>query len=251
MNHRQNDRHNNRGARPMSHEARRRAGNRALAVAPLFAAAALCAAAGSAGAQTAGSIIVRGAVTQIAPDVLSGNLTAPSLIGTRTDIQSDTQPTAGITWMWSDHIALDLPLSAGYKHDIVGDGAIAGVGKIGQVRALPITLLVQYRFFGAGNDLRPYVGLGPTYAKFYKARSTAALTALTGGTPASPTTLAIDSKWALTGQLGVTWAFTPKWSADANVTKTALKTRVTLSTGQTLDATLDPWSYAVGVGYKF
>lgn len=218
----------------------------ALAVAALLAAAG-----GPALAQSAGSIIVRGGVTQIAPDVLSGDLTAPSFAGTRADIKSDTQPTGGITWMWSDNLALDLPLSAGFKHDIVGDGAIAGVGKIGEVRALPITLLAQYRFFGAGNDLRPYIGLGPTYAKFYKARSTAALTALTGGSPANPTTLSIESKWALTGQVGVGWAFAPRWSIDANVTKTALKTRATLSTGQTLDATLDPWSYSVAVGYRF
>lgn len=223
--------------------------------APVLAAATLAAtllvATGVASAQSAGSLIGRGAVTQIAPDVLSGDLTAPSFAGTRTDIKSDTQPTGGITWMWSDNLSLDLPLSAGFKHDIVGDGAIAGVGKIGEVRALPITLLAQYRFFGAGNDLRPYVGLGPTYAKFYKARSTAALSALTGGSPANPTTLSIESKWALTGQVGVTWALSPKWSLDANVTKTALKTRATLSTGQTLDATLDPWSYSFGVGYKF
>jgi outer membrane protein len=202
-------------------------------------------------AQPAGSIVLRGAVTQIAPDVLSGDLTAPSFAGTRADIKSDTQPTGGLTWMWTDNVSLDLPLSAGFKHDIVGDGAIAGVGKIAEVRALPITLLAQYRFFGAGADLRPYLGLGTTYAKFYKARSTAALSALTGGTPANPTTISIESKWALTGQVGVGWRITPQWSLDANVTKTALKTRATLSTGQTLDATLDPWSYSVGIGYKF
>ncbi|MBL8339868.1 MAG: outer membrane beta-barrel protein [Rubrivivax sp.] len=229
------------------------AGTRAwvAAAARALAATALLAGAGAAWAQPAGSIVVRGAVTQIAPDVLSGDLSAPSFTGTRADIKSDTQPTAGITWAWTDNLSLDLPLSAGFKHDIVGDGAIAGVGKIGEVRALPITLLAQYRFFGASAELRPYVGLGPTYAKFYKARSTAALSGLTGGTPANPTTLSIESKWALTAQVGVGLRFAPKWSLDANITKTALKTRATLSTGQTLDATLDPWSYTVGVGYRF
>ena len=214
-------------------------------------AGALLVAAGTAGAQAAGSLTLRAGATQIAPDVSSGNLTAPAFPGTKADIKSDTQVTGGITWMWTDQVSVDLPLSAGFKHDIVGDGAIAGVGKIGEVRALPVTLLLQYRFFDANAPLRPYVGFGPTYAKFYKARSTAALTALTGGSPANPTTLSMESKWAATAQLGLGARLSGRWSLDACVTKTALKTRATLSTGQTLDAKVDPWSYSLGLGYRF
>jgi outer membrane protein len=207
--------------------------------------------AGAAQAQSAGSIIVRAGATQIKPDVTSGDLSAPSFAGTKADIKADTQPTAGITYMLTDAISLDLPLAAGFKHEIVGDGAIAGVGKIGEVKALPITLLGQYRFFGAKTAFRPYLGAGLTYAKFYKARSTAALTALTGGTPSNPTTISVQSKWAATVQLGGTYAVAPGWSLDASVLKTFLKTRTTLSTGQTLDAKLDPLSISVGLGYKF
>lgn len=195
--------------------------------------------------------IVRAGVTQIAPDVTSGNLSAPSFPGTQADIQSNTQPIVGITWLWTDNLAIDLPLTAGYKHDIVGAGVIDGLGKIAEVRAAPLTVLAQYRLFDAKAALRPYVGIGPTYARFYKARSTAALTALTGGTPANPTTVSVASKWALTVQLGAAWNVAPRWVLDANVTKTPLSTRTTLSTGQTLDAKLDPWSYSVGIGYRF
>jgi outer membrane protein len=228
-----------------------RHGTGALAPRTAAVAAALLTLACGVWAQPAGSLIVRGGVTQIAPDVTSGDLTAPSIAGTKADIKSNTQPTGGITWMWTDHIALDLPLSAGFKHDIVGDGAIAGVGKIAEVRALPVTVFAQYRFFGAQADLRPYVGAGPTYAKFYKARSTAALTALTGGSPANPTTLTMASRWGLTVQGGLAWRLAPQWTLDGFVAKTALKSRATLSTGQTLDATVDPWSYSLGVGYRF
>jgi outer membrane protein len=211
----------------------------------------LLALAGAAGAQPAGSLIVRGGATQIAPDVKSGDLSAPAFAGTKADIKSDTQVSGGITWMWTDNIALDLPLAAPFKHDIVGDGAIAGVGKIADVRALPITLFAQYRFFGANDSFRPYVGAGPTYAKLYKARSTAALTALTGGSPSNPTTISMESKLTFTVQAGLAWRITPQWSLDGFVAKTPLKSRATLSTGQTLDATIDPWTYSLGVGYKF
>jgi outer membrane protein len=202
-------------------------------------------------AQSAGSISGRFGLTRIQPDVDSGDLSAPSFAGTKADIKGDTRLTGGLTYMVTNSIALDLPLAAGFKHDIVGDGAIAGVGKIGEVRALPITLIAQYRLFGANAPWRPYVGIGPTYAKFYNARSTATLTALTGGTPQNPTTLKVDSKWAVTGTLGLSATLAPGWSMEVAVLKTALKTRTTLSTGQTLDATLDPWSYCLSVGYRF
>lgn len=205
-----------------------------------------------ASAQLAGSLLARVGVTQIRPDVSSGNLTAPTLFaGSQIDMKSATQPTAGLTYMVTDNIALDLPLSAGFKHDIVGAGAIGGVGRIGEVKLLPISLMAQWRLFDAQAPLRPYLGIGPTYAKFYKARSTAALTALTGGTPASPTTIEVDSKWALTVQAGASYRVSPRWFIDATVHKTALRTRMRLSSGQSLDADPDPWMLSVGFGYRF
>jgi outer membrane protein len=218
-------------------------------------AAALCAAlaviAAPAAAQSAGSLSVRFGATQIAPDTKSGDLTAPSLPGTQADVKSDTQPTGGVTWMWSDDIAIDVPLAAGFKHDMVGAGAIAGVGKIAEARALPITLLVQYRLFDANAALRPYLGIGPTYARFYKVRTTAVLSALTGGSPARPTTASVESKWAPTAQVGLAYRLSGAWFVDAAVMKTLLKTRATLSSGQTLDVKLDPWSYTLNIGYRF
>jgi outer membrane protein len=109
----------------------------------------------------------------------------------------------------------------------------------------------QYRFLDANAALRPYVGAGVTYAKFYKARSTAALSGLTGGTPDNPTTLSIKSKFAATIELGATYTFNDRWFVDATLLHTFLKTRATLSTGQTLDMKLDPDTFALAVGYKF
>lgn len=206
---------------------------------------------GTAQAQTAGTWMGRLGATSIQPQTKSGDLAAPSFPGTRADIGNDTQPTAGITWMWSDHIAFDLPLAAGFTHDLLGAGAIAGVGKIGEVKALPITLLAQYRFLEPSARIRPYIGLGPTYARFYKARSTAALTGLTGGTPSNPTTLSMDSKFTFTAQIGATIALTQQIGLDLAVMTTPLKTRAKLSTGQTLDATVNPTSYSVGVTMRF
>ena len=77
------------------------------------------------------------------------------------------------------------------------------------------------------------------------------LTALTGGTPANPTTLSIESKLVPTVQLGATVALNDRWFVDAMVAKTWLKTRTTLSTGQTLDIRLNPTTVAIAVGYRY
>ena len=208
-------------------------------------------AATAAHAQSAGSLLLRGGVMQIRPNVSSGDLSAPSQAGTKIDIDSATQIGGGITMMLTDNVAVDLPLALPFKHDIVGAGAIAGSGKLGEVKALPFTLLGQYRFMEATSTLRPYVGGGLTYAKFFKERSTAALSGLTGGTPANPTTIKVGSKFALSLQLGASVALDDHWFVYASLMHTFLKTRNTLSTGQTLDAKLDPNTISLAVGYRF
>lgn len=202
-------------------------------------------------AQMVQSWSARIGATHIAPDVTSGDLTAPSFAGTKADIRSATQLSGGITAHLDRNWSVDLPLSLPFKHDIMGDGAIAGVGKIGEVKALPITLLGQYRFLDPQAPVRPYVGLGVTYAKFFKARSTAVLTALTGGTPANPTTLSMDSKFAATAQIGANVALKDRWSLNLSATYTPLKTRATLSTGQTLDAKLNPSSFSIELVHRY
>ncbi len=202
-------------------------------------------------AQAAGSWLVRAGITNITPDVTSGDLSAPSLAGTKSDVGDSTRLGGGITYIVNEHFSLDVPLALPFKHELTGDGAIAGVGKIGEVKVLPMTLLAQYRFGEPTAQFRPYVGAGPTYAKFFKERSTATLSALTGGTPANPTTLSVESKLVPTIQLGASWTLNERWFVDAMVAKTFLKTRTTLSTGQTLDIQLDPVTVSVAVGMRF
>ena len=202
-------------------------------------------------AQTAGSMMVRAGVTNIKPNVDSGDLSAPSLPGTKAGINSASQVAGGITYMYTDNFSVDLPLALPFQHDIVGAGAIEGAGKIADVKALPVTLLAQWRFNGAKDAFRPYVGAGLTYAYFFGARGTSTLTALTGGNPAKPTTLSIGSKFAATVQIGAAYAVNKNWFVDGTYTYTPLNVTPTLSTGQTMDAKLNPSSLSLAVGYQF
>jgi outer membrane protein len=213
-------------------------------------AVALLASAG-ASAQVAGTFSVRAGVTHIAPQVTSGNLSAPSFPGTKVDVGSASALTGGINYMLTDHWALDLPVGLPFKHDFYGAGATAGMGKLGETKVVPATLFAQYRFGEANAQFRPYLGLGVTYSRFFKNRSTAALTAVTGGSPARPTTATIDNQWGLTPQVGFVWNFNERWFVDAAYYKSFLKTTTRMSSGQTIDIKLNPNVFAVGIGYRF
>ena len=202
-------------------------------------------------AQSQGSWLVRGGIMQLAPQVTSGTLSAPSLAGAQSGVSNSTQYAGGITYMLSNNMAIDLPLALPFKHNLYGTGSIAGVGKIGDTKAIPATVMVQYRFGEAGGLFRPYLGLGVTYAKFDGEHATATLSGLTGGTPLMPTTLSIQSKLAATMQVGASYKIDERWFVDGSITKTPLKTRNTLSTGQTLDITLNPIGISLGVGMRY
>lgn len=207
-------------------------------------------AAAGASAQTAGSWMGKIGYNQISPKVTSGDLSAPALPGSKTDVGSDAEPIFTGTYMFTDHISAELFLGIPYTHDMYAAGSIRGVGKIGRVQQLPPTLFAQYRFMEPTSSVRPYIGLGVTYAMFRKPEGTGALTALTnpGGTP---TTFNVDNGWGITPQIGLTWNFSGKWFADIAITKTYISTTAHLSTGQHADLRLDPVATAVAVGYRF
>ena len=216
------------------------------AVAALFAACAC----GTVAAQSAGSISASIGFTHIAPDITSGNLSAPSLPGSQVSITNSTRLTGAANYMLTDAIALHLPLGLGFKHTINGAGALAGVGKLVDTKVMPITLIAQYRFMDAKASFRPYIGAGVSYLKFYDTNGTGVLTGLTN--PGGPATGAsFKSKLAPTVQLGGIINLNEKWYVDLAYSKTFIKTRATLTTGQTLDIKLDPNAYSFQVGYKF
>lgn len=216
-----------------------------------FAALATMAAAGGASAQSAGTWQARLGAINIAPSVSSGDLGPPSMPGSKIDVDSATQLGGGITYMVTDHIAVDVPLSLPFKHTIKGAGAVGGAGELGTTKALPVSVFAQYRFGEANAKFRPYVGGGLTYAKFFKETASNTLSAITGGTPSTPTTASIESKLAPTLLIGAVYSFNERWFIEGMLAKTFLKTTTTLSTGQTISTRLDPTTVAISVGYRF
>jgi outer membrane protein len=216
--------------------------------AALLAVAALAAAPGA--LAQAGQWSVKAGVGKITPKVESGDVSAPALPGTKADVGPDTQPIFALAYGLTDNVSLELDLGLPYEHAISGAGAIQGTGVLGTVKALPPTLFAHYHFMKPGALVRPFVGLGATYAYFADETGSGQLTAISDiGGP--PTTFNIKNKLAATVQIGVSVNVTPRWFADVCISKTFLKTRVSFSSGQTQDMTLNPQAVTLAVGYRF
>lgn len=207
-------------------------------------------AASAASAQSAGNWLATLGLNRITPKVDSGDVSAPALPHTKAGVNPDTKPRFAIAYMVTDHVAAEIDLGVPYEHDLIGDGAIFGTGKVGSSQVLPPTAFVQYRFLAPNATVRPYVGVGLTYAYFRKETGSSQLTALlnTGG---PGTSFRLDNKFGGSLQLGGTVKINERWFADATVIKTYLKTKVHFSTGQLQDVKLDPVAVSISVGYKF
>lgn len=217
-------------------------------VAALAAPALLCAA--GAQAQSAGTWLIKGGVNNISPQVKSGNLSAPSLPGTKVDVKSATSLILTGTYMVTESFSVEGYAGLPYEHEEVGDGAIAGVGKLGTVKQVSPTVFAQYRFMPS-SSVRPYVGLGLTYAYFYDEEGSGTLTALTNPGGGTPTKKETDAAFGLSPQIGVTMMLNDKWFLDSSLIKTYLKTTTKLSTGQQIDTDLDPLSFNFSIGYRY
>jgi outer membrane protein len=219
------------------------------AVGALAAAAALVASSGAA-AQAAGQWAVKAGVGRITPKVESGDVSAPALPGSKAAVSADTQPIFAVAYGVTDNLTVELDLGLPYKHEISGAGAIEGTGVLGTVKALPPTLFAYHRFYEPEARFRPYVGAGVTYAYFADETGSGKMTVLSdAGGP--PTTFSLKNKVAGTLQIGLIMNINPTWFVDANISKTWLKTKVSFSSGQTQEMTLNPQAVTLGLGYKF
>ena|SRR5579862_3062227 len=215
----------------------------------LVAAVALCGA-GAAHGQAAGDVMVKLGWNKIMPKVDSGDLGPPSLPGTKIDIQSASALYFTGTYMVTDNFAVEVLAGLPYKHTIVGAGSVSGVGKIGSIHQISPTVLAEWRFMAPTDPFRPYLGIGPTFAKFYESEGSAALTAMTN--PGGPgTTIGGDTAWGVSTAAGVNYKFDKHWSVEAAIFKVFIKTEATLSTGQSIKADLNPVAINAAVGYTF
>lgn len=125
-------------------------------------------------------------------------------------------------------------LAAPIKAEVYGDGPNALNGrKIIETKLLPPTVVLG-RYFGSANSrIRPFVGLGGSYALFMDTRATQALNTYQGGGSSDDTTVSIKNALGFGPFFGVKGQLDDDWHISLNVGKLRYKTDATLVTRNT------------------
>jgi len=122
---------------------------------------------------------------------------------------------AGLTlaYMATENIGIELVAAYPFKHTIKGDGAISGLGNIGDTKQLPPTLLVQYYFFSK-SPIRPYIGAGLNYTIFFDTNAKRPLN-----------NLDLTNSWGYAGEVGVDVDLNKDWFINVSSWYMDIKTR--------------------------
>jgi outer membrane protein len=160
-------------------------------------------------------------------------------------VDADTSPdlNVGVEDRWipevdfgywiTDNIALELVLTYPQKHDVSLGGT-----KIGSVKHLPPTLMVQYHFLPKG-AFQPYVGAGLNYTRFSDVR-------LADGA----IKMEKDS-WGLALQVGFDYRLSKSLYVNVDAKKVQIDSNLYAGGSKVTKLELDPWLVGVGLGWRF
>lgn len=178
-------------------------------------------------------------------------LSLPGLPGSHLKLTRGNSLNITGTRMVSDVFAVSLQMPLPYQQDVRGAGSLSGAGTLATVWQLSPTVFAQYRLGEAQSTWRPYAGLGLACSFFMDETGSNALTAITAPGSSSATTLSLESGCGLATQLGLNWRLAPRWFVDVSLSRTGLKSTLTLSTGQTQKVQLDPSVFNLSVGWRY
>jgi outer membrane protein len=153
------------------------------------------------------------------------------------DVKAKNQmiPELDVSYFFTKNIAAELVLT--YPQSVQID---AGNNKIGTIKALPPSLLLQYHFTELG-AFKPYVGAGVNYTIFSSRNNIA------GGA------FSVDnSSFGAVGQIGMDYMLDKHWGLNVDLKYATMSTNVTTAAGANAGKlNLNPWMPAVGIAYKF
>lgn len=204
-----------------------------------------------------GTWILRGGVGTVQPDSqnLFFELGEESI---EIDVDSATSMTLSGTYMFTENWAFDVLASWPFQHDIKATveylepdiGLVSETMRIGDTKHLPPTFSVQYHFMPEAN-FQPYVGLGVNWTTFFDTKLVSELA------DEGIEKLKLDDSFGIAAQIGGDWLISDSWLFNLDVRWLNIESDATL-VGPALDGeakvgtvTIDPWVYAVNLGYRF
>lgn len=181
----------------------------------------------------------------VSPNDDSG--TVSTLPGSSVSVDADTTIELDFTYFIRRNLGIEFILGTS-KHDISGGGSIAALGKIANARTIPPVVTLQYHF-QPDNNIRPYLGLGVNYTRFYDEKATASLNTALGATQVE-----LDDSWGLSLQAGIDMQVSQKWFVNLDAKYIQMDTTATLNSSgviRKVNVDINPWFIGVGIGTRF
>jgi outer membrane protein len=179
---------------------------------------------------------------------ISPNDSSSKILDTGTEVTVDSKATVEVdlTYMFSDHVGLEV-IAATARHDLATTGGALGGADAGSVKVLPPTITLQY-FFG-NEAIRPYIGAGVNFTYFYSYDLSDDLAGL------GITDVEFSNSFGLAGDIGCDFGFGGNWLFNIDAKYVMISTdadlKVAHDTLDTIKVDIDPWVFGVGIGYRF
>lgn len=209
-----------------------------------------------------GDWVLRGRVVSVSPNensslgrTVNANVGGGATVmspGAELSVDSNVIPELDISYYLTKHIAAELILAFGTRHDVSVKGdSLATVGnqQLGSVNALPPTLTLQWHF-NPDQTFDPYIGAGINYTAMLDRKLEFSSGALAG------TKIKVDNdSWGYALQAGFDINLKDGWLINADVKyitiNTDVKTELAGNWTKIDSLDIDPWVFGVGVGKKF
>jgi outer membrane protein len=190
-------------------------------------------------------------------DAKADDLTGPYVPpGVNVDVKNVTTPYFAYLRRLTPHLVAQLAAGVPPKTETVGKGP-ATLGSVpfnGQVvstaKWFSPSILVNYVFRDESQALRPYLGVGVNYTRFYDLKSTPAGDAANGG----PTAISLSSSVGPVVTAGLRWHIKDSWSAYASYDVARVNSDYVGDTAGVLRRThikFNPSTLVLSVGYAF
>jgi outer membrane protein len=175
------------------------------------------------------------------------------------DVDSGTSMTLNLTYMFSENWGFDVLGSLPFKHDIDAtiSGSELGTVNVGETKHLPPTFSIQYHF-APDATFQPYLGVGVNWTTFFNTKASSTAIEVLGIDD-----IELDDSIGPAAQIGGDWKINDHWLLNIDVRYIDIATETKLvgvgfgddpdSVGKLSigDAQIDPWVYAINLGYRF
>jgi outer membrane protein len=176
--------------------------------------------------------------------------------GTNLKVKDVVTPYFAYIRRFTNHFSAELALGAPplTKTEGKGPATLGSVPYNGQVittaRWFAPTVLLEYNFFDESATLRPYIGAGINYTRFYSRQSTAAGNAATGG----PTRIDLTTSVGPAATIGLSYRLTRHFFLYGSLSASEVDSNLKANTAgviRTTHISFGPRAAVLSAGYSF